>query len=97
MPDNHNKVSEELTPEEVRRCADSVAWGECITFPNGLVVDKRVIPAPSIPWTPQQPTITPGHPTTYPYPPNMMGVAGSLSKMVDPYEAGRQERTSGGG
>lgn len=32
-----------ITPKTIRACADTVMPGECITFPNGLVVDKRRI------------------------------------------------------
>lgn len=42
-----------VTAEEVRRCADLVKPGECITFPNGLTVDKRLVA-----WPP--PVVMPG-------------------------------------
>jgi hypothetical protein len=45
-------TSEPLDPESFRSLIDLVKWGECITFPNGLIVDKRMIPPPPPVWQP---------------------------------------------
>ena len=71
--------------------------GECITFRNGLTVDKRYVPPPSIPWTPTPPSV-PAYPTYPLYPgPVYSGSASHMTKMVDPYEAGRQARAESDG
>ena len=36
-----------MTLTEVREYAEMVQYGECITFPNGLTVDKRPVAYPS--------------------------------------------------
>lgn len=40
-----------ISPDEVRAWADTVQLGECITFPNGLVVDKRWYPTQLNGWS----------------------------------------------
>ena len=69
----HAKITRDLTADEVRALADAVQPGECVTFPNGLVVDKRPVAfpmpwpinpnatVPAQPWNPQYPG-----PPTYP-------------------------------
>lgn len=47
---------QEITAEEVDRCRQLVNYGEAITFPNGLTIDKRPLvyppahPAPTHQW-----------------------------------------------
>ena len=36
-----DKDDDVYDPETVRKCAALVQFGECITFPNGLTIDKR--------------------------------------------------------
>lgn len=88
----------ELSAEEVRRLADLVVWGECITFPNGLVVDKRPVSYPAPVWTPM-PNVSPAVPThpQWPGPYYSGGSGGQVSPMTDPYEAARQARTASDG